>query len=193
MIGKFLKEFRNFAERGSAIDMAVGIIVGSAMTSMVNSLVKDVIMPPIGILLGGMDFSQIFFTLKHGSDGVQHYHTIAAAQAAGATTLNIGMFINSIVSFIITMFAIFMFVRIANRMRSNKFATRKCPYCCSSVSMAAIKCPYCTSALEPVKSESAQDGIDKLINNLATPIKDLGSIVPIKNLRKTIKKVTERK
>ena len=102
-VSNFLKEFRAFAERGSAIDMAIGIIVGSVMTSVVNSLVKDVIMPPIGVLVGGVDFSQWFFVLA-GANG-QTFNTIAEAQAAGATTLNLGVFLNTVISFIITMFA----------------------------------------------------------------------------------------
>lgn len=96
----FVKDFRNFIERGSAIDMAVGIIVGGVMTSVVNSLVKDIIMPPIGLLVGGVDFSQLFVVLSGGVAGVK-YPTVAAAQAAGATTMNIGLFLNSIVSFLI--------------------------------------------------------------------------------------------
>ena len=99
-----LKEFSTFVQRGNAIDMAVGIIVGSVMTGVVNSLVKDVIMPPIGLLIGGVDFSQWFFVLSNPAGG--HYETIAQAQAAGATTLNMGIFLNSVVSFFITMFAI---------------------------------------------------------------------------------------
>ena len=98
---KFLSEFRTFVERGSAIDMAVGIIVGSVMTSLVNSLVADIIMPPIGLLLGNIDFSQFFVVLAGGDAGV-HYNTVAEAQAAGATTMNIGVFLNSVVSFFVT-------------------------------------------------------------------------------------------
>ena len=106
---KIFKEFSSFVQRGNAIDMAVGVIVGSVMTSVVNSLVKDVIMPPIGLLIGGVDFSQWFFVLGGGVAGAK-YETIAQAQAAGATTLNLGLFLNSVVSFFITMFAIFLFV-----------------------------------------------------------------------------------
>ena len=109
---KFLADFRAFIERGSAIDMAVGIIVGGVMTSVVNSLVKDIIMPPIGLLIGGVDFSQLFVVLAGGEAGV-HYPTVAAAQAAGATTMNIGLFLNSIVSFLITMFAVLVLVFLA--------------------------------------------------------------------------------
>ena len=113
-----LKEFSAFVHRGNAIDMAVGIIVGSVMTGMVNSLVKDVIMPPIGLLIGGVDFSQWFFVLGGGQPGAV-YETIAQAQEAGATTLNLGLFFNSVVSFFITMFAIFLFVRTINKTRDK--------------------------------------------------------------------------
>lgn len=150
----FLKDFKNFIKRGSAIDLAIGIIVGTTMTSVVNSLVKDIIMPPIGMLIGGVDFSQIFIILKGGAAGV-HYNTIAAAQEAGAITLNIGMFINSLISFLITMFAIFMVLKITNRIRGNAPATtRTCPFCqTSTVSIAAVKCPACCSELSPTKTD----------------------------------------
>lgn len=152
-----LKEFRAFIERGSAIDMAVGIIVGSVMTGVVNSLVKDVIMPPIGLLVGGVDFSQLFIVLAGGEAGA-HYNTVAAAQAAGATTMNIGMFLNSVVSFLITMFAVFLFVRTANKMRSKQpVTTRACPYCKSSINIAATKCPQCCSDVEPVEAAAVED------------------------------------
>ena len=138
-----LKEFSTFVQLGNAIDMAVGIIVGSVMTSVVNSLVKDVIMPPIGLLIGGVDFSQWFFVLGGGTTGAT-YETIAQAQAAGATTLNLGLFLNSVVSFFITMFAIFLFVRTMNKMRDKKPAnTHACPYCKSNINNAATKCPFC--------------------------------------------------
>ena len=147
MASKFLKEFRDFAERGNAIDMAIGIIVGSVMTGVVNSLVKDVIMPPIGLLIGGVDFSQWFFVLAGGNG--QTFNTIAEAQAAGATTLNLGVFLNTVISFIITMFAAFLIVRTVNKMKSKKaVTTRACPYCKSSVDMTATKCPHCCSALK---------------------------------------------
>ncbi|MBR2482699.1 MAG: large conductance mechanosensitive channel protein MscL [Alphaproteobacteria bacterium] len=180
-----LKEFRAFVERGNAIDMAVGIIVGSVMTGVVNSLVKDVIMPPIGLLIGGVDFSQWFFVLNNPSGG--HYETIAAAQAAGATTLNMGLFLNSVVSFFITMFAIFLFVRTVNKMRSKKPAnTHACPYCTMSISNSATKCPHCCSAVEPVKTGEVEDSeLEKGIKNL-TKIAS-GQISKIKKITKTKK------
>lgn len=146
-----IKEFSTFVQRGNAIDMAVGIIVGSVMTGVVNSLVKDVIMPPIGLLIGGVDFSQWFFVLNNPTGA--HYETIAAAQAAGATTLNLGVFLNSVVSFFITMFAIFLFVRTMNKMRDKKPAnTHACPYCKSAINNAATKCAFCCSDVEPVEA-----------------------------------------
>ena len=146
---KIIKEFKSFINKGNAIDMAVGIIVGSVMTSVVNSLVKDIIMPPIGMLIGGIDFSQWFFVLGGGEPGA-HYNTMAEATAAGATTLNLGTFLNSVISFIITMFAIFIFVKVVNAARAKApVTTRACPYCKQSISKLATKCPYCCSAVKP--------------------------------------------
>ena len=165
-MSKFLKEFREFAERGNAIDMAIGIIVGSVMTGVVNSLVKDVIMPPIGLLIGGVDFSQWFFVLAGGAD--KTFNTIAEAQAAGATTLNLGVFLNTVISFIITMFAAFLIVRTVNKMKSKKaVTTRACPYCKSSVDMTATKCPHCCSALKAEEIKPAEESdLSKGISSL---------------------------
>ena len=182
-----LKEFGNFIQRGNAIDMAVGIIVGSVMTGIVNSLVKDVIMPPIGLLVGGVDFSQWFFVLGGGEPGVT-YETIAQAQAAGATTLNLGLFINSIVSFLITMFAIFILVRVMNKMRDKKPAnTHACPYCQSTINNAAVKCPFCCSEVKPVETGAVEESdLKKGINNL----KKVATGVATNSLKK-IKKITK--
>lgn len=175
----FIKDFRAFIERGSAIDMAVGIIVGSVMTSVVNSLVKDIIMPPIGLLIGGVDFSQLFIVLAGGERGV-HYPTVEAAQAAGATTMNIGIFLNSVVSFLITMFAIFLVVRVVGKIRSKKaVTTRTCPYCKTTINIEASKCPNCCSNITPEKvipaqeSELAKDikGLTKVASNKISKIK----------------------
>ena len=172
-ISNFFKEFRSFAERGNAIDMAIGIIVGSVMTSVVNSLVKDVIMPPIGLLVGGVDFSQWFFVLA-GGDG-QTFNTIAEAQAAGATTLNLGVFLNTVISFIITMFAAFLIVRTVNKMKSKQaVTTTTCPYCKQTVDITATKCPHCCSALKAGEVKPAEE------SDLNKGIKKLKKIVKIK-------------
>ena len=169
-MSKFLKEFREFAERGNAIDMAIGIIVGSVLTSVVNSLVADVIMPPIGLLIGGIDFSQFFIVLSGGAG--QSFNTLAEAQAAGAKTMNIGLFLNTLVSFVITMFAAFLIVRTVNKMKSKKaVTTRACPYCKQSISKAATKCPFCCSSVKPEKIEAAgetdlQKGLKSLTNRV---------------------------
>ena len=172
-ISNFLKEFRSFAERGNAIDMAIGIIVGSVMTSVVNSLVADIIMPPIGLLIGGVDFSQWFFVISGGAG--QHFNTIAEAQAAGATTINLGLFINTLISFIITMFAAFLIVRTVNKMKSKKaVTTTTCPYCKQSVDITATKCPHCCSALKAGEVKPAEE------SDLNKGIKKLKKIVKIK-------------
>ncbi|MEE1111003.1 MAG: large conductance mechanosensitive channel protein MscL [Alphaproteobacteria bacterium] len=181
------KEFSTFVQRGNAIDMAVGIIVGSVMTGVVNSLVKDVIMPPIGLLVGGVDFSQWFFVLGGGEAGAV-YETIAQAQAAGATTLNLGLFLNSVVSFFITMFAIFLFVRTMNKMRDKKPAnTHACPYCKSSINNSAVKCPFCCSDVEPVETGAVEDSdLKKSLKGL----KKVAAGVASDSIKK-IKKITK--
>ena len=172
-VSNFIKEFRSFAERGNAIDMAIGIIVGSVMTSVVNSLVKDVIMPPIGLLIGGVDFSQWFFVLAGGNG--QTFNTIAEAQAAGATTLNLGVFLNTVISFIITMFAAFLIVRTVNKMKSKQaVTTTTCPYCKQTVDITATKCPHCCSALKAGEVKPAEE------SDLNKSLKKLKKIVKIK-------------
>ena len=172
-ISNFFKEFRNFAERGNAIDMAIGIIVGSVMTSVVNSLVTDIIMPPIGLLIGGVDFSQWFFVIAGGNG--QHFNTIAEAQAAGATTINLGVFLNTLISFIITMFAAFLIVRTVNKMKSKKaVTTTACPYCKQTVDITATKCPHCCSNLTPGEVKPAEE------SDMAKGLKKLKKIVKIK-------------
>jgi large conductance mechanosensitive channel len=156
MFKTFIKEFKEFAEKGSALDMAVGVIAGAAMTSVVNSLVRDIMMPPIGIMLGGIDFSQYFIVLKDSAGILEHHHyaSLAAAQAAGAVTLNIGLFANAIVSFLITMLAIFMVVRIINKIRNRRPPNPMyaCPYCfVDKVDQRATICPACCSKLTPIK------------------------------------------
>ena len=138
----FIKDFTAFISRGNAIDMAVGIIVGSVMTSVVNSLVKDVIMPPIGAIVGGVDFSDWKIALGFGTDA----------------TINIGTFLNTVISFLITMFAIFLIVRLVAKAKAKKPATtHACPYCQMMISNAATKCPHCCSAVKPVETAGVEE------------------------------------
>lgn len=150
-----IKEFKEFAVKGNAFDMAVGIIIGAAFGTIVKSLVADIIMPPIGLLLGNVDFSNLFIVLKHGAEGMAEYATVADAQAAGAVTLNYGMFINTIISFLIVAYAVFLLVRNLNKMKRKEEpapaaepTTKDCPYCLTSIAIKAVRCPNCTSNLE---------------------------------------------
>ena len=146
------KEFKAFIMRGNVLDLAVGIIIGAAFGSIVKSLVDDVIMPPIGLALGNVDFANLFLLLKPGPTGAPPYATLADAQAAGAVTLNYGLFINNIVTFLIVAFAIFLVVRAANRLRPPQAAaapnTKDCPYCRMPIPVGAVRCPQCTSELK---------------------------------------------
>jgi len=148
-----VKEFREFAVKGNVVDMAVGIIIGAAFGTIVKSLVDDVIMPPIGLLLGNVDFSNLFAVIKEGAT-VGPYKTIAEAHAAGAVTLNYGMFINTIISFLIVAFAVFLLVKNINRLKREEVAaptaptTKDCPHCFSTISIKAVRCPNCTSTLQ---------------------------------------------
>jgi large conductance mechanosensitive channel len=147
-----LKDFKEFAMRGNVVDMAVGIVIGAAFGTVIKSLVADVIMPPIGLLLGNVDFSNLFITLKAGKVAGP-YISLAAAQAAGAVTLNLGLFINTIVSFVIVAFAVFLLVRGINQLRQEQEAppavptTKECPYCLSEIPLKATRCPHCTAEL----------------------------------------------
>lgn len=147
-----LKEFKKFAMRGNVVDMAVGIIIGGAFGTIVNSLVKDVMMPPLGLAMGGVDFSNLFITLKEGATAGP-YATLASAQAAGAVTISYGLFINAVISFIIVAFAVFLLIRAINKLQHEKEAapasptTRECPRCFSVISLKATRCPHCTSEL----------------------------------------------
>ena len=144
-----LKEFREFAMRGNVVDMAVGIIIGAAFGAIVQSLVADVIMPPIGLILGNVDFSNLFVVLKEGA-AVAPYAALAEAQKAGAVTINYGKFLNSVVSFIIVAFAVFLLIRAINKVKRQeqiKPTTKECPQCFSSISIKAKRCPNCTSQL----------------------------------------------
>ncbi len=147
------KEFKEFAMRGNVVDMAVGIIIGAAFGTIVKSLVSDVIMPPIGLLLGNVDFSNLFLVLKAGT-AAGPYASLADAQAAGAVTINYGFFINTIISFIIVAFSVFMIIKQMNRMKKQEApaaaepATKNCPFCLSAVAVKATRCPFCTSELK---------------------------------------------
>jgi large conductance mechanosensitive channel len=144
------KEFNAFIMRGNVLDLAVGIIIGAAFGSIVKSLVDDVIMPPIGLALGNVDFANLFLQLKAGPKGPPPYVTLADAHAAGAVTVNYGMFINNVVTFLIVAFVIFLVVRMANRLRAPAAAptTKDCPYCRMPIPVAAVRCPNCTSELK---------------------------------------------
>jgi large conductance mechanosensitive channel len=150
-----LKEFKEFAIRGNVIDMAVGIIIGAAFGTIVNSLVQDVIMPPIGLLLGNVDFSNIFAVLKEGKVAGP-YASVAAAKSAGAVTINFGLFVNTIISFIIVAFAVFLLVRTINKLRRQEEApppvptTKECTFCFSKIPIKATRCPNCTSELKVI-------------------------------------------
>ena len=143
---KIFDEFKEFAVKGNVVDMAVGIVIGAAFGTVVKSLVDDVIMPPLGSLLGGMDFSNLYINLSSGS-----YSSLAAAKAAGAATISYGLFLNSIVSFLIVAWALFMVMKVMNKLKRQKPApepnTKICPQCQSSINIKALRCPYCTSQL----------------------------------------------
>jgi len=147
-----LKEFKEFAMRGNVVDMAVGIIIGAAFGTIVKSLVADVIMPPIGLLLGNVDFSNLFIVLKEGATAGP-FASLADAQKAGAVTLNYGLFINTIISFLIVAFAVFLLVRSLNKLKRKEEAppaepiTKECPQCLSTIPIMAKRCAFCTSEL----------------------------------------------
>jgi large conductance mechanosensitive channel len=146
-----LKEFKAFALRGNVLDLAVGIIIGGAFGTIVKSLVDDVIMPPIGMALGNVDFANLFVLLKPGPKAAPPYASLADAHAAGAVTINYGNFINNVVTFIIVAFAVFLIVRMANRLKPQDAdaapATKDCPFCRTPIPTAASRCPHCTSDL----------------------------------------------
>jgi len=142
-----LKDFREFVMRGNVMDLAVGVIIGGAFGKIVSSLVSDIIMPPIGLLLNGVDFSNLFVSLTG-----QDYSTLAEAQAAGAPTLNYGSFINNLIDFLIIALVIFLIIRAVNRLQrpapaAAPAATKDCPYCFTAIPVKAARCPNCTSQL----------------------------------------------
>jgi large conductance mechanosensitive channel len=144
-----LKEFKEFAMRGNVLDMAVGIIIGAAFGKIITSFVSDILMPPIGLLLGKVDFSGLFINLSG-----QTFATLADAKKAGAATINYGLFLNTVLDFLIVAFAIFLLIKQVNRLKREPApapaaapATKDCPYCVSAIPIAAVRCPHCTSQL----------------------------------------------
>jgi large conductance mechanosensitive channel len=143
------KEFKEFALRGNVIDMAIGIIIGTAFGKIITSFINDILMPPIGLLLGRADFTNLFINLSG-----KRYESLAAAQEAGAATINYGLFINTVLDFIIVAFVIFLVIRQINQWQKKKEEkpaepmTKECPYCLSTIPIKATRCPHCTSELE---------------------------------------------
>lgn len=143
-----IKEFKEFAMRGNVLDMAIGIVIGVAFGKIISSLVSDVLMPPIGLLIGNIDFSNLFINLSG-----PHYATLAEAKNAGAATMNYGVFINAVIDFVIVAFVLFLLIRQVNRLKQKPEvmpatpSTKECQFCRSVVSNKAIRCPYCTSEL----------------------------------------------
>lgn len=150
-----IKEFREFAMKGNVLDMAIGIVIGGAFGKIITSFVGDVLMPPLGMLLGNVDFSNLFIDLSG-----QGFSSLADAKAAGAATINIGLFINTVIDFLIVAFALFLVVRAMNRAKAASAkpvveapaapTTKECPFCLSTVAIKAVRCPHCTSEL-PVR------------------------------------------
>ncbi|EUJ30912.1 large conductance mechanosensitive channel protein MscL [Listeria cornellensis] len=139
------KDFKAFISKGNALGMAIGIVIGAAFTSIVNSLVNDIIMPPLGLLIGNVDFTNLFISLNG-----THYDTLKAAQAAGAPTMNYGLFINNVISFLIIAFSVFLIIKVVTKyilLEPKKPVTKECPYCFSAIPEKASKCPQCTSDL----------------------------------------------
>lgn len=158
-----LEEYKKFAIRGNVIDMAVGIIIGAAFGTVVQSLVKDVLTPPLGLLTGGTDFTNLFLVLKEGTPNGP-YATLQAAQEAGAVTINAGTFVNALISFLVVTFAVFLLVRYINQLREPDEgpapppSVKKCPYCVSDVPVQATRCPHCTSELPDEKGVASTSG-----------------------------------
>ena len=151
---KIFSEFKKFAMRGNVLDMAVGVIIGAAFGKIVDSLVKESIMPPLGLLISKVDFTNMYFLIKEGTSPAP-YVSLDAAKAAGAVTINIGLFLNAVISFAIVAFAVFMLITLVNKLDKKKTdeapaapTTKKCPYCCSDIPLDAVKCPHCTSDLK---------------------------------------------
>lgn len=148
-----LKEFREFAMKGNIMDLAIGVIIGGAFGKIVTSFVNDILMPPLGLLIGRVDFSNLFLNL-----GWKHYDSLAQAKAAGAATINYGLFINNILDFLIVAFSMFLVVKQMNRLKrkeEKQVTTKDCPYCLNSIPLAATRCGHCTSELEAATEKGA--------------------------------------
>ncbi|MCD4752804.1 MAG: large conductance mechanosensitive channel protein MscL [Anaerolineaceae bacterium] len=147
----FLQEFKDFALKGNVIDLAIAFIMGGSFGTIINSIVNDIIMPPVGLLLGGVDFSNLFIMLKPG-DPAGPYLLLAEAQEAGAVTINYGVFLSTIITFIIISLIMFLIIKSMNSMEKEKApakpTTKECPHCCTDISIKATRCPNCTSMLE---------------------------------------------
>jgi large conductance mechanosensitive channel len=145
------KEFKEFAVKGNVIDMAVGIIIGAAFGKIISSFVNNILMPPIGLLMGKVDFSSLFINLSG-----KPFDSLASAKAAGAATINYGLFVNSVIDFIIVAFAIFLVIRQINRLkRKPEAATKECPYCFSKIPVKALRCPHCTSEINGLEKKDS--------------------------------------
>jgi large conductance mechanosensitive channel len=147
-VKKIWKEFKEFAIKGNAVDLAVGVIIGAAFGSIITSLVKDIVMPPISLLTGGLDFSNKFIILRAAKDGSMDFHTPADAAKAGAITLNYGNFITLAINFLIVAAAVFLLVRVINRVKQPKHAdpvAKDCPACAMTIPIKARRCPHCTT------------------------------------------------
>jgi len=153
---RYAEEFKTFAIKGNVIDMAVGIIIGAAFGKIVDSMVKDIIMPPMGWIMGKVDFTNLYLTLPNYDGKIIEYPSLEAAKAAGAVTINYGLFINTLISFVFVAFAVFLLIKFINKLRATTEkkceeqvveTTKKCPKCCSTIDINAIKCPNCTSDL----------------------------------------------
>lgn len=166
MFHKIFVEFKSFALRGSVVDLAVGFTVGAAFSTIARSLVNDIIMPPVGLLAGQAEMSDLFILLREGSEAAAPYATLADAQAAGAVTINYGVFINNLIAFLIIALAMFFIIRGINRSENEieeelgygekeEPTTKKCPYCISTISRRATRCPECTSQLEQLEKAAA--------------------------------------
>jgi large conductance mechanosensitive channel len=165
----FLDEFKKFAMRGNVVDLAIGFTVGAAFTTIARSLVDDLLMPPVGLVLGRSDFSDFYWLLRADTEAAPPYATLADAQAAGAVTVNYGLFINALLTFLIVALAMFLVIRGINRIdrelerrsgaaepEPGEPETKKCPFCLATVPFQATRCPQCTSTLEPAPADQAR-------------------------------------